>query len=280
MERLPAGAKRLAVVVVACLALATQVLPWADVLANGGRSRRVLDAYIAAVARGDRVGGTRSGHVTQAGGHNAGGVDGHESPAAPVLDGAFKPRPGFGPRAYPAARANPQNVIMTMVAGNSPARHAVALVQSLRDVGTQADAIVVMLQQGGVGSPECHDKPWMAARNRSGVDCGGSDTVAEEIISPFYVDVLKVGGYTSWRDRATYPYESDERDTLISNSPGDTPPPPPPPLLRPATRRSTHGDARAAADAIHVAHLRRVSNVLGHVDEQDAGEPRTDRQVV
>ena len=56
---------------------------------------------------------------------------------------------------YPTPKPEPKDVIMTMIAGNSAARHAIALVQSLRDVNTQADAIIVLIQQGGPGSPEC-----------------------------------------------------------------------------------------------------------------------------
>lgn len=82
------------------------------------------------------------------------------------------------------------HAIITMVAGNSAARHVVALVQSLVDVGTKTP-IVVMLQQGGGGSPECIDDKWKHSVGRSTVRCDGDDTVPEEIISGFYVKILK-----------------------------------------------------------------------------------------
>ena len=83
----------------------------------------------------------------------------------PATAGVFvPPGPQAAPAAmpiasppYPSAKPNPKDVIMTLVSANNAARHAVALVQTLRDVGTQADAIVIMVQRGGTGSPECHN---------------------------------------------------------------------------------------------------------------------------
>ena len=101
--------------------------------------------------------------------------------------------PGFA-HAHPAPKENPQNVIMTMIAGNSAARHAVAMIQSLRDVNTKADAIIVMLQQGGVGSPECHNDTYRALQGRSGAGrgaCSGPESLAEDIVSPFYLSIMK-----------------------------------------------------------------------------------------
>ena len=101
--------------------------------------------------------------------------------------------PGFA-HAYPAAKENPQNVIMTMIAGNSAARHAVVLIQSLRDVGTKADAIIVMLQQGGIGSPECYNdtRRLLLGRSRAGRGaCSGPESLAEDIVSPFYLSIMK-----------------------------------------------------------------------------------------
>ena len=59
---------------------------------------------------------------------------------------------------------------------------------------------VVMLQRGGLGSPECLDSMWRRTHNRGGqyagrsFDCSGPDTIAEEIVSPVYLEILKVRG--------------------------------------------------------------------------------------
>ena len=158
-------------------------------------------------------------------------------PAGPSV----APSPGPGDR--PRGGVTDGCVIVTMIAGNSAARHAVALVQSLRDVDTkvraanraatrractsralhrgdecarrcgrpltrifaaapeQVDDIVVMVQQGGHGSPECADWKWRAKHNLSlqeGYDCGGSTTIAEEIVSPMYVKILRVRRAPQW----------------------------------------------------------------------------------
>lgn len=182
---LPTGSKRTAtfLLFVAFWGLYTFALGADDVSASG--QRRVVAAYIAHLAKGawarSVAGTTDVGNGTT----DAGSVP-------PLVGTPAKSRPGIGVRAHPAAKANPQNVIMTMIAGNGAARHAVALVQSLRDVGTKADAIIVMLQQGGMGSPECYDPAWRRANNRPDIlGCSGPDSIAEEIVSPFYLNILK-----------------------------------------------------------------------------------------
>lgn len=81
-------------------------------------------------------------------------------PAGPQAAPASQPR-ALPP--YPTAKPDPKDVIMTMISANNAARHAVALVQTLRDVDTRADAIVIMVQRGGTGSPECHNREPRAA---------------------------------------------------------------------------------------------------------------------
>ena len=160
-RRLPAGGQCLAVLLVAFFVVAAQVLPSLNVLSDqGGRTRRALDTYIDAVTRGNWGGGAGTNRSAETSGAD---VDASPPPAEGAGGGASGHgvvRPGVGAPAYPQAKANPQNVIMTMIAGNSPARHAVALVQSLRDVDTSADAIVVLVQRGGPGSPECSNCEW------------------------------------------------------------------------------------------------------------------------
>jgi hypothetical protein len=119
-------------------------------------------------------------------------------PEAPPLPPPPPPPSEAAPPPPPAAAAGGAaplsdlgpHVIITLVSGNSAARHAVVLVQSLVDVGTRLP-IVVMAQQGGMGSPECHDAKWRAQHNRRAIACDGNQTIAEEIMSPFYVKILK-----------------------------------------------------------------------------------------
>ena len=84
--------------------------------------------------------------------------------------------------------------IVTLAAGNDAARGVVALVSSLRLTKTRVQDIVVMLSRGGTGSPECRNEDGGAWRKSSGrpyVSCSGPDTIAEEIISPVYLETLK-----------------------------------------------------------------------------------------
>jgi hypothetical protein len=81
--------------------------------------------------------------------------------------------------ASPSPSARP-DAIVTLVAGNNAARAAVALVQSLRDVRTRDSIrIVVMLQRGGVGSPECLNSKlpfWSSGCGSGGGGGGGGST--------------------------------------------------------------------------------------------------------
>lgn len=80
--------------------------------------------------------------------------------------------------------------IVTLAAGDDSGRLAVALVQSLRDAGTQVPTILVMLARGGRGSDDCKNATWMRQRGRQSVQCHGPDTVAGEIVSQRYLDAL------------------------------------------------------------------------------------------
>lgn len=91
--------------------------------------------------------------------------------------------------ALPAYLQN--TAIMTLATGDTSARHAVALIQSLRDVGTRVPRIVALLSRGGRGSEECLNSEVKKARGRPNVDCGGPDTVEWEITSQKYLDVFK-----------------------------------------------------------------------------------------
>ena len=125
-------------------------------------------------------------------------VDSAAQQSAPEDAQAVAPvQPRFNSIPETAGKYDPQEdydfkdtAIVTLATGNNAARGVIALVQSLRDVGTRAQDIVVMLSQGGNGSPECHDPQWKKERGRENVHCSGASTIAEEIISPQYVQTL------------------------------------------------------------------------------------------
>jgi len=81
--------------------------------------------------------------------------------------------------------------IMILATGDNSARHAVALVQSLRDVGTRVPRIVALLSRGGVGSAHCLNFTHKEVIGRLHVQCDGPDTVEEEIVDPQYLAALK-----------------------------------------------------------------------------------------
>ena len=89
--------------------------------------------------------------------------------------------------------------IVTMAAGNAAIRGAIALMGSLRDSGTRAETLLVLLSRGGEGSPECRLEDggaWARANGRerpvdSPRECTGPDTVEEEIASPQYLRTLR-----------------------------------------------------------------------------------------
>ena len=94
--------------------------------------------------------------------------------------------------ALPGEYGPGETAFVTMAAGNEAARLSIAMIQSLRDVGTSLDHdIIVLLVRGGVASPECHDPAWKKAAGREHIKCHESNTIAEEIISPPYVETLK-----------------------------------------------------------------------------------------
>lgn len=187
-------------------------------------------AAAASIAPPGVRGGAAAPPASSASSGNSGGAGAAAAPAAPAAPAPAAPAPAAAPAAPAVPAAAPAAVaastvvddvgehlladsrsisrfkllpvhepgessigphaIITMVAGNSAARHAVVLLQSLLDVGTKVP-VVVMLQQGGMGSPECLDNKWKAAHNRSNVRCNGADTIPEEIVSPFYVKIMR-----------------------------------------------------------------------------------------
>lgn len=111
-----------------------------------------------------------------------------EAQAAPAEKAPSAAAPALSP---PDTR---RAAFVTMAAGNNAARAAVALLQSLREVGTDPSiALVVMLQRGGLGSPECRNMTYRAAAGLSLVEpirCDTNATVAAEIVSPRYLEAF------------------------------------------------------------------------------------------
>jgi hypothetical protein len=95
---------------------------------------------------------------------------------------AVAPRNGAAAPAYTSTAALPANTkypgaaIVTLAGGDTSARNLVALLQSLRDVGTTLP-IVILLARGGLGSAVCVDPEWKKRMNRSDVRCGSEDTI-------------------------------------------------------------------------------------------------------
>ena len=85
---------------------------------------------------------------------------------------------------------------ITMATGDESARHAVALVQSLRDTNTRIPTVHVMLFRGGAGSVDCNNPFLRKARGRDHINCDGTDTVANEIVSQRYLDAFTRLGVT------------------------------------------------------------------------------------
>jgi len=86
--------------------------------------------------------------------------------------------------------------IVTMATGDAAARDALALMRSLRDVGTRVPELRIMLSHGGVGSADCHNATWKAARGRWDVSCNSAQTDAPEITSQVYLDSFAAMGVT------------------------------------------------------------------------------------
>jgi hypothetical protein len=85
---------------------------------------------------------------------------------------------------------------ITMATGDESARHAVALLQSLRDTNTRIPTVHVMLFRGGAGSVDCNNPFLRKARGRDHINCDSLDTVANEIVSQKYLDAFTRLGAT------------------------------------------------------------------------------------
>lgn len=78
--------------------------------------------------------------------------------------------------------------IVTLAAGDTSGKNAVALMKSLRDAGTKVPNLVVLLSRGGLGSDDCNNNEWRVKNKRVHIACQHLDTIAPEIISQRYLD--------------------------------------------------------------------------------------------
>lgn len=56
--------------------------------------------------------------------------------------------------------------MITLATGDSAAKHAIVLLKTLRDSGTQIPNLIVLLSRGGMGSADCHNETLRNTRNR------------------------------------------------------------------------------------------------------------------
>lgn len=144
----------------------------------------------------DKKRGTAPAHLSQAGGNHPGAGDIPEGWVY-AKDKTSKdrswPRLEF-PVPTDADLAN--TAFITMATGDESARHAVALVQSLRDTNTRIPTVHVMLFRGGAGSMDCNNPFLRKARNRDHIQCDSMETTANEIVSQKYLDAFTRMGAT------------------------------------------------------------------------------------
>jgi hypothetical protein len=85
---------------------------------------------------------------------------------------------------------------VTLVSGNAAARHAIVWAQSLIEAKV-THPILVLLSRGGVGSPECNNVTWRFLNKLpipAQLRCDGNTTIAEEIVSPYLLDIMRKQG--------------------------------------------------------------------------------------
>jgi hypothetical protein len=81
----------------------------------------------------------------------------------------------------PAPPKNPYEgaAIVSLAGGDASGRNFLALLQSLRDVGTTLP-IIVLLARGNIGSAACMNHDWKKKVGRPDVSCTGPDTIGME----------------------------------------------------------------------------------------------------
>lgn len=79
--------------------------------------------------------------------------------------------------------------IITLATGDAAAKHAVALIQALRDSYTMIPRIIVLLSRGGIGSEDCHNDTLRNMRGRH-YPCASNFVQADDIVSNKYLDAF------------------------------------------------------------------------------------------
>ena len=82
---------------------------------------------------------------------------------------------------------------VSMASADESAKLALVMFQSLRDAGTRAK-LLLLLMRGGFGSRHCGDAAWMVAHGRAGAGCGAADAGAAEIVSEEVLERLTALG--------------------------------------------------------------------------------------
>jgi hypothetical protein len=106
---------------------------------------------------------------------------------------------GFPPRSDARVRAAAvaaqerelygDTAVITLATGDAAAKHAVVLVQALRDTNTVIPRIIVLMSRGGMGSEDCHNETLRVTRSRH-YHCSSRHVVEDDIISQRYIDAL------------------------------------------------------------------------------------------
>ena len=79
--------------------------------------------------------------------------------------------------------------MITLATGDAAAKHAVVLLQALRDTNTVIPRLVVLLSRGGMGSEDCHNETLRNRRNRH-YHCSSRHVVEDDIVSQRYLDAF------------------------------------------------------------------------------------------
>jgi hypothetical protein len=79
--------------------------------------------------------------------------------------------------------------MITLATGDAAAKHAVVLLQAMRDYGTAIPNLVVLLSRGGMGSEDCHNETLRNQRNRH-YHCSSKYVVEDDIVSQKYLDAF------------------------------------------------------------------------------------------
>jgi hypothetical protein len=86
-----------------------------------------------------------------------------------------------------AKEAYKDTAIITLATGDAAAKHAIVLLKTLRDTGTQIPNMVVLLSRGGMGSEDCHNETLRNTRGRH-YHCSSPLAQADDIVSQKYLD--------------------------------------------------------------------------------------------